>query len=221
MSTFNRTLDRRARFDERSRNFPIRAAIKATQPRSYTWRCPINLDQGPDGACTGFSTAHELASRPVEVPGVTNELATQLYHRAREIDVWPGEDYEGSSVLAAIKAAAELGYYSEYRWAFGVADLALGVSRQGPAVIGINWYTGMLSPDARGVVQVTGKVEGGHAILVTGFNVKTQMFRLHNSWGDGWGVKGVCYLSYADMGRLLSENGDACIPVRRGKGKKL
>lgn len=38
-------------------------------PRSYTWRCSKVLDQGREGACCGFGTAHELIARPAERKG--------------------------------------------------------------------------------------------------------------------------------------------------------
>ena len=87
-------------FDERSRKFPIRALIpKEVKPRSYTWRCSTCLDQGSLPACVGFAVSHEAAARPVEVPGITNDIARQIYYRAQKLDDIPGEDYEGSSVL--------------------------------------------------------------------------------------------------------------------------
>jgi hypothetical protein len=214
-----RTLDRRVSFDERSRNYPIRALIAPKVPRSYTWRCKVNLDQGTEGACTGFSVTHEAAARPVEILSVTNATALEVYHRARQLDEWPGEDYEGSSVLGAMKAGKERGWYDEYRWAFGEEDLALAVSYKGPSVLGINWYEGMFAPDAEGYVHVSGRLAGGHAILCNGYHARTRTYRLHNSWGPAWGVGGDCFISADDLSRLLHEQGEACIPVKRTKPK--
>lgn len=210
-----RTLDRKVRFDARSRNFPVMATINYTTPRSYTWACNTKLDQGTEGACTGFAVSHEAAARPVSVPNVTNSVAQQIYYRARELDEWEGESYEGSSVLGAIKAAKEYGWYSEYRWAFGVNDLAIAVSRKGPAVLGINWYTGMYDTDSNGFIHASGSLAGGHAILCIGYNVKGNYFKLQNSWGPSWGLNGTCKISYEDMNRLLKEQGEACVPVKR------
>lgn len=213
-----RVFDRRVRFDERSRNYPVRALIAAdARPRSYTWRCEKWLDQGREGACTGFALAHEAAGRPVVVAGITNITAQDVYHRARELDEWPGEDYEGSSVLGAMKAGMERGWYKEYRWAFGEADLALAIGHCGPAVLGINWYEGMLTPDLFGKIRVSGAVAGGHAILCNGYNARRREYRLHNSWGEDWGQRGECIIGADDMARLLREQGEACIPVVRLK----
>jgi len=205
-----RTFNRRVHFDERSRGYGVRALVGDKPPRSYTWSCLAWLDQGAEGACTGFSMAHGIAARPLP-KRVTTDLAQALYHRARQLDEWPGDDYEGSSVLGAVKAAKEAGHVKEYRWAFGVEDLKLTLGYVGPAVLGINWYEGMQDPDARGVIRVSGEIAGGHAILCNGFNVKTGMFRLHNSWGRDWSVGGECFISEADMARLLKEDGEACI----------
>lgn len=208
---------RRIQFDERSRNFPIRQIIKEAKRRSYTWSCKEVLDQGSEGSCTGFSVAHEAIARPVVIKNVTAKIAREIYKRAQQLDEWPGEDYEGSSVLAAIKAGQEKGWYKEYRWAFSEEDLALAVGYKGPAVIGVYWYEGMMEPDRKGLIKVEGDTLGGHAILCNGFNVKTGLYRLHNSWGWNWGISGECFISSADMARLLKEDGEACIPVVRGK----
>jgi hypothetical protein len=209
-------LDRRVHFDERSRAFPIRQLIPAiAKPRGYSWACDVNLDQGQDGACVGFSVSQEAAARPVVVPGITNDVAVEIYHRARVLDDFPGEDYEGSSVLGGIKAGRERGWYPEFRWAFGLDDLVLAIGYKGPAVLGINWYTGMFDPDTSGFLHVTGVIEGGHAILANRVNVQKRYVTLHNSWGLTWGLNGEAKITYEDLDRLLHEQGEACIPVRR------
>lgn len=58
---------------------------------------------------------------------------------------------------------------------------------------------------------------GGHAILCNGVNVKSGLYRLHNSWGESWGVNGEAFISRADMATLLKRQGEACIPVKRLK----
>lgn len=208
-----RTLDRYENVDLRSRDYPVSAIIPTTQPRSYTWSLGTWLDQGSEGACVGFSVAHELAARPKPVAGITDEVARQLYKRAQVLDQWPGEDYSGSSVLAGMKAIQELGHIKAYRWAFTADELALAVSRKGPAVLGINWYTGMFNTDTEGYIAPTGTIAGGHAIACIGYNVTARRFTLHNSWGQGWGRNGRAFVKHDDMSRLLGEGGDAAIPI--------
>lgn len=211
-----RMFGRRPSFDERSRNFSVLALIpQGVQPRSYTWSCGVNLDQGSTPACTGFSVSHEAAARPCIVTGITDRVALDLYHRAQQLDEWPGEDYDGSSVLGAMKAGIEKGWYKSYRWAFGEPDLALAIGYAGPAVLGISWYEGMSRPDYAGIIKPTGKFLGGHAILCNGYNKKTELYRLHNSWGKSWGKNGECFVSAVDMAKLLKDEGEACIPTQR------
>jgi len=217
-------LTRLKQFDEKSRDFPIRATIDpGVKPRSYTWRCSQYLDQGNEGSCVGHAMAHELIGRPVEVKGINGKTAKeQIYWEAQKIDPWeggsyPGADprYEGTSVLAGINILKRLGYVQEYRWAFGLQDLILAVGYKGPAVLGIPWYQGMFNVLPCGHVHVTGQVAGGHAILCKGVSVTKRTFTLHNSWGSAWGNGGDALISWDEMDKLLQEWGEAVIPLLR------
>jgi len=219
-------LDRLASFDERSRNFPVTAVISAQTPVTKTWTIPSGepvLDQGNEGACVGFGVTNELRFNPVPVPDLTAAFARQaIYWGAQRIDEWPGGAYpgarpfyEGTSVLAGIKTAAKLGYYSAYHWAFGEDQLALAVSYVGPCVIGIPWYSGMFQPNAQGYLTISGSVQGGHCVLVYGINVRSSYYTIYNSWGAGWGNKGTAKIRRRDLARLLSEDGDACVITSR------
>lgn len=212
--TTTRTLDRRVHFDPRSRAYPIRALLDTTQPRSYSWRCDTWLNQGREGACVGYAWAHEAAARPV-VRAVTDTTAQGVYRRARQLDPWPGEDYDGTSVLAGAKAAREAGFLTEYRWAFGLTDVLAAISRRGPVIFGVNWHEGMWDTDAAGFIHADGPVVGGHAILGTGVNVRARTVTLHNSWGRGWGRAGKALISWDDLGWLLADDGECCVPVTR------
>lgn len=235
-----RTFDRKVRFDPASRSFPISAVVGSDTPFiDKEWDCNAWLDQRAEGACVGFAWAHELQAEPEVVP-MTEAQARAIYKRAQQLDVWPGEQYEGTSVLGGVKAVRELKnnagepYIKEYRWAFGLADLARAVGYQGPVVIGVNWYTGMFNTDANGFIRVTGSVAGGHSLLVVGVVVKRLAINrfgpitsldevdldnsyivLHNSWGRDWGFGGRAKISFRDMQRLLAEQGDACVPMVR------
>lgn len=208
-------LDRREQFDPRSRNYPARPLVQSRKRRTMLWPCGVTLDQGPNGSCVGFAWSAEAAAEPVAVPGITDDNAYALYRRAQELDEWAGDDYEGTSVLAGAKAAMERGWLTEYRWAFGEDDLALAVGYLGPAVIGIPWYSRMYSPNRQGKISTGGYYVGGHAILVNGYSSQTASYRLHNSWGPSWGIKGEAWIGRTAMDWLLRRDGEACVPLTR------
>jgi hypothetical protein len=69
------------------------------------WKAPI-LDQGEEGACTGFglaTVAHYLLRRRKVVPDTKEVSPWMIYEMARRYDEWPGESYEGSSARGAMK----------------------------------------------------------------------------------------------------------------------
>lgn len=220
-------LDRIPQWDPENLRYPIRTIVAALPPRSYTWSLQGYLDQGNEGACVGFSFGQELRARPRIAGWVDASYAREsIYWEAQKIDPWSGgsypgasPEYEGTSVLAGAKVCQDLGHFREYRWALNLNDLILAIGYKGPAVIGINWYTGMFRPDSTGLIKPTGGVAGGHAILVRGVSLKLKRFRLSNSWGQDWGLNGDCFVEFDDMERLLfvDTDAEACIPVERLK----
>jgi hypothetical protein len=208
-------LGRRKEFDAKSKRFPIRQLLDTGKAfRSYTWRVAVWLDQQRTPECVGYSWAHELAARPVVRPA-TVDIAHRIYRGAQDNDQWPGNDYEGSSVLGGAKFVQELGYMDEYRWAFSLDDLIRTVGHHGPAVLGTEWDESMFDPDKDGFLVPNGNVAGGHAWLVYSVNVPGRFFRMWQSWGRGWGDNGTAKVSFDAMGQLLDRDGEACIPVRR------
>lgn len=87
------------------------------------------LDQGAEGACTGFGLAavinYLLFRRSVQarqelgvnVP-VQRVSARMLYHMARIYDEWPGEDYDGSSCRGAMKGWHRHGVCTDVTWPY-------------------------------------------------------------------------------------------------------
>lgn len=240
-------LDRLVQFDERSRTYPITAVVPSRRPRSYTWRLSKNyvLDQGREGACVGYCGANELMARPSEVSlGSLNEAtekARYFYHEAQRIDPWQGGSYpgaspryEGTSVLAGLKVLQHLGYFREYRWAFGIESLVLGIGHNGPAMLGVNWLDTWYNPSPTGFLERGGRVVGGHAILAVSVQivwksmVKFWKHRtihdvdmdasyvvLHNSWGPYWGDNGQARISLSNLEWLMAQQGEAAFAVHR------
>ena len=93
---------------------PQRITIKAY--RKYA--VPV-LDQGSEGACTGFglaTAANYLLRRRRVDPDVNAVSPHMLYTIARKYDEWPGEKYEGSSARGAMKGWHKHGVCSQTSW---------------------------------------------------------------------------------------------------------
>lgn len=212
----HRQFDVVPRVDERDKQYPVHEILDRTvKPFDRAWECYVRLDQGTEGACTGFAVSIEAASQPTVVPNINNHVAFDLYHRAQKLDEFPGEDYSGSTVRAAMKAAVERGWYTEYRWAENVDDLISAVCQCGPAVLEIPWYSGMQFPSVfSGIVDPVGTLQGYHAICMPLWSETKQQAGLLNTWGRKWGKDGFCYLRKKDLADLLA-GGKACIPIER------
>jgi hypothetical protein len=82
---------------------------------------PLILDQGVEGACTGFALAavanHLLQSRKVH-PDPTPVSSRMFYEMAKRHDEWPGEEYSGSSARGAMKGWHKFGVCSEKAWPY-------------------------------------------------------------------------------------------------------
>lgn len=84
------------------------------------------LNQGHEGACTGFGLACTInylfwRKQVVEQQGKAAPKKVSermLYHLARFYDEWPGEDYSGSSCRGAIKAWHKHGVCSQDCWPY-------------------------------------------------------------------------------------------------------
>jgi hypothetical protein len=104
--------------------FPAPAVLKRLFPRYAADR--MVLDQGKEGACTGFglavvinylrwTTARAARSRAALPRKVSPRM---LYHLARFYDEWPGEDYDGSSCRGALKGWHRHGVCEERFWPY-------------------------------------------------------------------------------------------------------
>ncbi|GAB3338057.1 C1 family peptidase [Larkinella ripae] len=85
-----------------------------------SWKVPI-LDQGQEGACTGFglaTVANYLLLRRKVVPDPKPVSPRMLYEMARRYDEWPGEDYSGSSARGAMKGWHKHGICAEDCWPY-------------------------------------------------------------------------------------------------------
>jgi hypothetical protein len=226
-------LDRLPEFDERSRGYAAVDVAPSTELRSKSWPLRWGLDQGSEGACTNFALAHNRLGSPApkrlgDTVASIEERAFKLYARSKQLDSWPGEDYDGTSTLAAAKAWREAGLLGSFRWAFGIDDMLITVAQLGAVVVATDWLSGMYDPGRSGLLDVSGAYVGGHAYDCTGLILNPErssvwkatgvkgepLFFGPNSWGPRrqpngpttgrpWGHDGYWAMRASDMERLL------------------
>ena len=211
-------LKRNVYHDSRSRNFAFdtrgRSLASVTHPRHISI-----LNQGNVGSCTGNAGVGALATDPLfnTLPKVSkyplNQIgALALYSDAEIIDgsgQYPPNDF-GSTGLSIAKALQSASIISGYQHTFTLNDALLALT-QYPILVGINWYNGMTFPDRDGRVKITGSLAGGHEIVARQIDVPNSRVWFDNSWGTSWGLSGRFYLTFTDLGTLLSQQGDVIV----------
>jgi hypothetical protein len=213
--SIERGLGRLLSIDPRDERFPLGAIIEPPATiASRTWRVGPILDQGAEPQCVGFAWRAWMAAAPLMTSSRSAPAPDWIYREAQKVDEWPGEGYAGTSVRAGAKVLEALGRILEYRWAFDAATVRDHILMRGPVVLGIDWYEGMTNPDPKGIVHTTGRPEGGHAILCAGFDHRRDLFKLVNSWGPAWGIRGRAWIGFDELDFLLRRRGgEACSAI--------
>lgn len=217
-------LGRHILHDAKSLRYPFRATRKPRQLASVKHRINIGImDQEQLGSCTGHAGMNMLAADRFWTQGKplasTVELAHQyavgLYSDATKLDPWSGQwpnEDTGSDGLSIAKVLKARGLISGYQHAFTLED-ALGALAQQPVMIGTVWLDGMFSPSSDGQLVVKGSPMGGHEYILDELDVERQIAWMRNQWSENWGKKGRAWLTWADLGKLLADDGDVTILV--------
>lgn len=138
-------------------------------------RVPHILDQGSEGACTGFALAAVINFLRFDAPRRTSVSPQMLYEMARRYDEWPGEGYEGSSARGAMKGWVAHGVCDEPLWPIdlkGHQHLTTKIAAQARDVPGGAFYRVM----HRQIRDVHAAIAEVGAVYVT--------LMVHDGWDD-------------------------------------
>lgn len=156
--------------------FPIDTDIKALLP-TYS-RAGLILNQGQEGACTGFGLACVVNYLRWRKAGMPKKLASvsprMLYNFARRYDEYAGEDYEGSSCRGAIKGWFNHGVCLEDDWPYDdpKARPAYGYAqRAAQQTVGV-----YLRVELRAITDLQAAIQQVGAVYVSAFT--------HAGWDD-------------------------------------
>ena len=191
----------------------------------------VILDQGQEGACTGFGLAAVINLLKRARDADSGASARMLYEMARRFDEWQGEDYSGSSCRGAIRGWYHNGVCREVDWRYSpsnpgrltphraararettigayyrlrpnIVDYHCALNEARILYVSAQVHDGWQHP-VDGKIEMGGPLIGGHAFALVGYD-KTG-FWVQNSWGKQWGQKGLALWSYADWQRHVQD----------------
>lgn len=115
--------------------------------------------------------------------------------------------------LTAFQSSKQLD--TKYEFIEGIGSKRLqqiksAINTNNPVCFGIHVFRPFFTTGNDGMVKTPNVTKdqylGGHCMVITGYDDDTQCFTVCNSWGEGWGKGGMCYIPYIYMcGALASD----------------
>jgi hypothetical protein len=212
------SLGRRPAPDDRDADYPVARLLSERAPKlpkTRYWNANAYWgNQKTHPHCVGYAWTHWLKAGP-NTQRAHQPDPRAVYFEAQKVDEFRGENYEGTSVRAGAKVLQGRGLIESYWWAGDVEQVAEAVLGVGPVVVGTTWFYNMNVPDPAEKFRLRpiGEELGGHAYLLDGYNSKTRVFRVKNSWSRAWADQGHARLHADDLAVLLDADGEACLAV--------
>lgn len=197
--------------------------------RTQPWHLPtVRLDQGPRPTCTAFAVLNFLLAAPLMsiAPKDVEVWTEDAYLWSQDNDEWPGNEYDGTSVRAALQyLRKEHGGVASFARATSEAEMRRHLLSPlgGPLVIGVDMFENMAAIGTDGLGEASGEWLGGHAMLCYWYSKRRKQYDCLNQWSPEWGDNGILHLPEDSMIYLIEElGGDAYAPTQvRLLGEKL
>ena len=202
-------------------------SVQAALPSSFTIAGSAIGDQGNEGSCVAWATAYAAASAlEYNFKGVTEPRSPEYVYNQIKIGDCAGGTYVsyGLDLIknqgvcswsempytdvecstqpnATQKQAASAHKFTT--WATvnktDLTNIKTLLSMKLPIIIGITVDQSFYNMSSTGWVwkSHSGKVYGGHAICVIGYDDAKQAFKVQNSWGSSWGSNGYFWIDYS------------------------
>lgn len=92
-----------------------------------------------------------------------------------------------------------------------VAALKSALYTRGPINVGMMVYSDFSSYNSGIYEYAYGQQEGGHAVLIVGYDDDQQCFIVKNSWGTDWGENGFFRIAYSQVDGVVDFGAEACV----------
>ena len=188
--------------------FPLAASTrKETIFRNY--KVGQVLDQGDKGICVDMSLTALLNAEPISQNPCKS---LEIYKAARKIGNIP-DDIEGCQLNHAVDYLVKQKIIKREYWTQKSEEVSLYLNTISPIVMSLPWSEKMNKPAKDGRITLGGNLIGHHAVLAFRFDGLRNRIWIRNSWGEGWGVSGNCYIDINNLEKLLKQGGIACALV--------
>jgi C1A family cysteine protease len=199
-------------------SFSLRSSISPILNQGYIGDCVSNAFALTISTMTNKKVNisrlfHYAVTRILEDTALSDDSGLYIRDAATSIlnygavseSVWPYVESKFSIFpsLATFKAS---NFFRNFSYTFVNQDLnslkqCLVVNKK-PIIFGLNVYSSFITQSVASNGQVplpkttSETLEGGHCMVIIGYDDSKKVFVCANSWGSGWGDHGFCYIPY-------------------------
>ena len=156
------------------------------------WSPPSHVrDQGQDPDCVAAAWDNWLETAPHAVDA-SPWSDWSLYKAAQQVDEWPNDDYDGTSIEAGAKVLQDAGLISDVRFTPSYTEATQFLLSDGPVVVSAAWWN--FGYDDEFHALLNDHIVGYHAWMCFGVMANGD-WACRQSWGEDWANHGDFYVT--------------------------